>query len=127
LSRQRASFVKYGLVLLWLCFGPVIANAAHHPGLVANPQSVPYPWQSAMALWLVLGIESAVFFLILRRGRRFPLAFGLAVLLLAGSSMMTWTDMPGLYYVPLQFHLCLTILIGAAWTVRPIPSKPGPS
>jgi len=121
----QKSFLKYALLLLWLVFWRVIADAAHNPGYVGDPRSVPYPWKGAFALWIVLGIESLVFYLILRRSGRFPLVFGLAFLLFLAVGASTPTCMPGLVYVPIQFHFFLVLLIGAAWALRAIPPNPG--
>lgn len=56
---------RCGLLLLWLAFGPILANAARNPGLVLNPETVPYPWVGVFVTWGMLGLESAIVHMIL--------------------------------------------------------------
>ena len=116
MKRLVALLSRYGLLLLWLAFGPITANAARDPGFVLNGETVPYPWTTAVATWGILGLETAVVYMILRRRRGFPIAFTLVALLFAGSVLTTVTDMPGYVYVPSRYHLALLLTLGAAWT-----------
>ena len=115
---------KYWLVLLWLAFGPITADAARNPGFVLDPDAVPYPWLAALFTWARLGVECAVFFLILRSGRRLPWAVALAAILFFLSIMLWVTDMPGYHYVPAQFHFVLLLLLGLVWVAKALKPMP---
>ena len=126
MKQLRHLLKQYWLVLVWLVFGPITADAARNPGFVPNPEAISYPWEAALFTWARLGVECAAFILILRSGRRLRLAFALAAILFVLSLVFWVTDMPGYYYVPGQFHLALVILLGLVWVakaVKPLPEK----
>ena len=123
MNRLATLFGRYGLLLLWLAFAPIIAMAARNPGFVSHPEAVPYPWRAALVTWGLLGLESAVLFWLVRSPRRLPVAFGLALLLLVGSLVATPTDMPGYEYVPGQYHLVLVVSLGLVWATRAMSSR----
>ena len=127
MSGLQRSFLALALLMLWLYFWRVITEAAHHPGYGIDPASYPYPWEGVFTMWSLFGIECLGFYLLLRRGRRLPLAFGLALSLLLAATASTPTCMPRLVYVPMQFHFFLTLLIGAAWALRAGSPEPGTS
>jgi len=127
--RLGALLRRYGLLLVWLAFGVLTANAARNPGFVAHPETAPYPWRAALATWAILGLESAVFYLIARSRRRLRFAFALAALLFVGDCFTIVTDMPGYYYMPCFYQLALTLWFGIAWGIHaltPMPQPPGP-
>lgn len=123
MNRLETFLGRYGLLLLWLAFAPIIAIAARNPGFVPNPEAVPYPWRAALVTWGLLGLQSAVLFWLTRSPRRLPVAFGLALLLLVGSLVATPTDMPRYEYVPGQYHLVLVIGLGLVWATRTMTSR----
>jgi len=132
MTRLSAFLRRYGLILLWLAFAPVVAFAARNPGLVRFPEAVPYPWRGALITWGILGIETAALTWLVQSNRRLPLAFALALLLAAASLATTATDMPGYWYVPARYHVVLAVSLGVAWTAlamtrRPHRSDPGPT
>lgn len=120
MDRIRSFLTRYWLLLLWLGFAPITAEAARHPGFVPHPETVPYPWRAALETWGILGIESAAFYLILRLRRGIPIAFGIALLLLIASVLTMVTDMPGYSYVPAQYHLGLVAILGITWAARAV-------
>jgi hypothetical protein len=114
--KRLVDFLRgYGLLFSWLAFGPITANAARNPGYVLHPETVPYPWSAAVMTWGILGLETAVVYLILRSPRRLPIALSLVALLFTGSVLTTVTDMAGYYYVPTLYHLVLLLTLGTAW------------
>lgn len=119
-NRLRAFLGRFGLLLLWLAFGPITAGAVRSPGLGRVGEITPYPWDAALITWGILGLEAAVFYLILRSGRRLPRAFGLAALLwVVGSVNITSIDfvMPGPPGVLVLYQFGLTVSLGIAWAV----------
>ena len=119
----KAFLARYGLLLLWLMFGPILANAARSPGFVTDPDSVPYPLGAALVTWGILGIESLIIQFILRLTGGLQIAFSLCALLLVGGVVTTVTDMPGYYYVPTLYQLALTAMLGVAWVVRSVTRR----
>jgi hypothetical protein len=116
-NRIKHLLKRYWPLLLWIAFAPITAEAARNPGFVPNPESVPYSWGAALLTWARLGIEAGIFTLVLRSGRRLPLAFALAAVLFFLSMVFYVTDMPGYSYVPGRFHLALVTILGVLWMV----------
>lgn len=66
---------------------------------------------------MVLGLESVIFYAVLRDARRLPRAFALACFLFVISVLTFVTDMPGYFYIPGRYQLALTVTLGIAWDV----------
>ena len=48
MNRAKQLLNSYWLILVWLAFGPITADAARNPGSVLNREAVPYPWEAAL-------------------------------------------------------------------------------
>ncbi len=107
---------RYGLLALWLAFGPITAYAAQYPGLAPYPGTVPYPWLAAIGTWAFLGLESVAFYLLLRSGRRLGLAMWALVLL--GVALLSVFDMPGFLYALAAYQLALAARLAVARVAR---------
>ena len=118
--RQTARHLgrQYFLPCWWLLFAGKTLEAANNPGYVMHPENVRYPWRGVLLVWLLLAVESAVLFAIVRPQkvrpwRRVGAAAVLFGILSAPTAVFVVTDMPGLYYVPGSFHFAtFAVLIG---------------
>jgi len=108
---------RYGWVAYWLAFSGYSLAAARNPGLVADPASVPYPWEAALLTCGLLGVQTAALNAMLRplsaarSWRRVATASGLALVFAALGVVTAVTDMPGYYYVPGLFALANVVVV----------------
>lgn len=109
--------LRYTLIGWWLVFAYLALQAGRVPGLVDDPESVPYPWLGVATTWLVLAVAVAILYAILRSRRlaRWWLRLGAALLyasVLVAITFLTFvTDMAGLFYVPGQFALATFVVL----------------
>ena len=108
---------KLGFAMYWLFFAALAVLAAKNPGYVHHPELVPFPFVPLVVLWSILALTTATFYFILQpllfrtSMWRLPCAVALCALLLFLSfQYASFTDLPGLYYVPFYFS-CLTMLL----------------
>jgi hypothetical protein len=118
MSPVTAFLGRYGLLVLWLAFGPIVASAARHSGFAPPSESVPYPLGAALVTWAILGGQSGIVWFASRRSHGLRVAFGVSALLLVACVGTIATDMPGYAYVPVWYQVILTTVVGLAWRMQ---------
>ena len=126
---------RYALVAYWLLFALFTLYAAQHPGLVSDPEAIPYPWRGVVVTWAILAVATGILHAVLRprsfRGQwsRLGAALLYSSLLLVFTLVTFVTDMPGYVYVPgyiaLVTFVGLLLLAGGTVLVRVLrPARP---
>ena len=118
---MRAAAIRKLVILVgWFAFAIYTLDAGRNPGLVRNPDLVPYPWTAVFLTWLVLAAQAFSIAALLRpralgrRARLWPTAGWLGLQSAVGVAL-TVTDMPGYYYVPTLFAFtAFVIVLGTA-------------
>jgi len=113
---------RYGLLGYWTVFAVWTLRAGQQPGLVPPGVVISYPWWGVLWTWMILAVEVAIFYAILRP-RTFSGSLGrLGIAVLFSLCLAIWevmfidTDMPGFAYMPGTFALVTTAIL-AMWTV----------
>jgi hypothetical protein len=103
---------RYGLIAYWIFFVLLTLHAGRDPGHVRNRETVPYPWDDVIETCALIGVETAVLYVILRpptfrRSWRRVVAALLhtSILRVVINKPRAMFDLAGYVYVPETFAL----------------------
>jgi hypothetical protein len=108
---------RYGLIAYWLVFVLLTLHAGRNRGFVRNRETVPYPWEDVFETCALIGVETAVLYVILRpptfrrSWRRVLAALLYASILIVISKPAAMFDLPGYLYVPRTFALTTFLVL----------------
>jgi hypothetical protein len=117
---------KYGSLIYWALFMAITFYQAQFPGYIPLTERLnyPYPWSAAFEVAVLITVLVGAFHLILgpmsyrRSWGRLAGAWGCSLALCAFSLPFAVTDMPGYYYVPIQFALLTFVTMSGIVTIQ---------
>ena len=102
---------RYGLTAYWIIFVLLTLHAGRNRRMVRNRETVPYPWEDVFETCALIGVETAVLYVILRpptfrrSWRRVLAALLYASILIVINKPPALFDLAGYVYVPETFAL----------------------
>ena len=102
---------------LWVVCAMLTLPAARAPGLVPDPNAVPYPWAAVVETWILLAFQAALLRVILRPARpgriwiRLLACVAGVTLVLLSLVQLGTTDFPGYTYMPALFSVMAALIV----------------
>ena len=103
---------RYGLIAYWLVFVSLTLHAGSNRGFARNRETVPYPWEDVFETCALIGVETAVLYVILRPPtfrrswrRVFAALLYVSILRVVINKPAALFDLAGYVYVPETFAL----------------------